>query len=539
VVEIVVKAVRETAAESPPARLIATFQTALFVLFAALLLLKAYTTLQWRMAQDTPLLHYAAFLMDKHHFVPYRDIFETSMPGTLAFHYLIGTLFGYGDAAFRALDLTLLAALLVATFAFMRRFGRLAAAWSALLFGLVYLAQGQAMSLQRDYVGVIPIALALLCIPQRSATPVRLWRFILMGLLFGLSALIKPHLVIAIPIVFATVLAFRRRSQPASTRDFIRCAAATGVSLLVPSAIALAWLAAHSALGAFVDMCVHYLPLHSALTGDHRTISGLARVLYLIANTSTLGGFGALFLCSLLAYYHVADIADGDPTTSISLRCLGLCTLAYAVYPALAGKFWSYHYMPFAYFCSLSAALCLYAWPRSNTSLTRAWILLTALVTTVTVQLPMSDYVRSLASDLRSGPEAHAPKGGRVDEIAEFLKANLHPGDTVQPLDWTGGSIHGMLLAEARLATRFMYDYHFYHHVSSPYIQGLRQSFLSQLRMASPRFIIDVETFKPWVSGPDTTHEFPELRRFLEDSYDVVFEGNGYFIYERRSGTPP
>ena len=234
-----------TTAPSPSDKALKAFQTSMLVMFAALLLLKALTTLQWRMAQDTPLLHYAAFLMDRHHLVPYRDIFETSMPGTLAFHYLIGKLFGYGDAAFRVVDLTLLAVLLVATFLFMLRFGRLVAVWSALLFGLVYLAQGQAMSLQRDYVGVLPIAFALLCIPDKAGTPVRLWRFLATGLLFGLSVLIKPHLAIAIPIVFATLLAFRRHSQARSTRDLIRCAAVTGVSLLVPVTLALAWLDAH------------------------------------------------------------------------------------------------------------------------------------------------------------------------------------------------------------------------------------------------------------------------------------------------------
>jgi hypothetical protein len=90
-----------------------------------------------------------------------------------------------------------------------------------------------------------------------------------------------------------------------------------------------------------------------------------------------------------------------------------------------------------------------------------------------------------------------------------------------------------MLLAEARLATRFMYDYHFYHHVSSPFVQELRRSFLSQLREASPRFIIEVDTDKPWISGMDTTREFPELRGFLDDHYAVACRGDGYLVSER------
>ena len=60
-------------------------------------------------------------------------------------------------------DLTLLSALLVATYLLMARFGRSVATWSVILFGLIYLSEGQTMSLQRDYIGIMPIAFALLC----------------------------------------------------------------------------------------------------------------------------------------------------------------------------------------------------------------------------------------------------------------------------------------------------------------------------------------------------------------------------------------
>ena len=461
------------------------FQNTLLVMFAALLLLKAFTTLDWRMEHDTPLLHYAAFLMDKHELVPYRDIFETSMPGTFAFHYLIGKLFGYGDIPFRYVDLTLLSVLLVATYVFMGRFGRSVAICSAILFGLVYLSKGQMMSLQRDYIGVIPIAFALLCIPVKTDVPVRLTRFALIGLLFGMSVLIKPHLGVGLPIVFGALLAFRWHSQRKSTLDFLKCAAVSGVSLLVPASIALVWLAANSALVPFIDILFNYLPLYTSMTGTHVSISGLDRVLYLLAGTFTFGGFGALLLCSLFGYYHVVTHTDEDKATAISLSCLFLCTLAYAVYPTVAGKFWAYHYMPFAYFCAISAGLCLFTCPQVPKSRflckAKETLPVLILVIAVTVQLPPFKYVCSLACDLRSGPEAHRPKDGRVDEIAGWLKGRLQPGDSVQPLDCAGGSIHGMLLAEAKLSTRFMYDYHFYHHVSSPFVQELRHSFMANL----------------------------------------------------------
>lgn len=74
---------------STPSSLYASlyFQSALLFVLATTLLIKAYSSLTWRMEHDTPLLYYAAFMMDKHGLIPYRDIFETSMPGTFAFHY--------------------------------------------------------------------------------------------------------------------------------------------------------------------------------------------------------------------------------------------------------------------------------------------------------------------------------------------------------------------------------------------------------------------------------------------------------------------
>lgn len=106
----------------------------------------------------------------------------------------------------------------------------------------------------------------------------------------------------------------------------------------------------------------------------------------------------------------------------------------------------------------------------------------------------------------------------------------------MQPLDWAGGAVHALLLSKARLATRFIYDFHFYHHVSNPYIQNLRREFVRDLEMRRPRFVVEiVGEDKPWVSGTDTTREFPALRSLLARDYRTACQGNGYVIYELSS----
>ena len=131
-----------------------------------------------------------------------------------------------------------------------------------------------------------------------------------------------------------------------------------------------------------------------------------------------------------------------------------------------------------------------------------------------------------------SGLPAPAPKNGRVDEIAAFLRAaNLGPDDRVQPLDWTEGALHGMLNAKAVIASPYIYDYHFYHYVSNPFIQDIRRRHVELLRSNPPRFLIDVDDqLKP--SGIDTTDSFPELEAFVEENYRMALVGDNYRILE-------
>ena len=63
---------------------------------------------------------------------------------------------------------------------------------------------------------------------------------------------------------------------------------------------------------------------------------------------------------------------------------------------------------------------------------------------------------------LPDGTEAEFPIDMPDDEIAAFLlAADLQPGDTVLPVDWTEGAVHAMLIAKALPASPFIYDYYF------------------------------------------------------------------------------
>jgi len=213
---------------------------------------------------------------------------------------------------------------------------------------------------------------------------------------------------------------------------------------------------------------------------------------------------------------------------------------AYCLYPVIAGKFWPYPYLPFLYFAILAAALGLIR-PPGDGSLgwrpARIVPMIVFIVALLATSKPLHGVPGQIWARMQPGFTAPPPKMGRVDEIAAWLDARLEPGDRVQPLDWSSGALHGMLVAEAPLATRFVYDYHFYHHVSDPEIQRLRRQFESELRASPPRFLIRItDESKPWLRGRGTTRRYVALDRFVAEGYREAYSGPGYQILERVPG---
>ena len=164
-------------------------------LLAALLILQAGFSLQWPIAHDEAPLFYEAFIMQTEGRIPYRDIFDFQMPGSFVAYSILGALSGFDALRIRILDLLLLVALLTTTFFSLRRFGKATAITAGILFGLKYLEGGPSMSLQREYLLLIFVALAVWISMRDELT---LKHRITLGLLFGLAAVIKPHAAIGL-----------------------------------------------------------------------------------------------------------------------------------------------------------------------------------------------------------------------------------------------------------------------------------------------------------------------------------------------------
>jgi hypothetical protein len=495
----------------------------LFVLAALVLLVTAVESCNWRYVHDSPLMLYAGFLMDRYGAVPYRDFFDMNMPGTYWVMWVEGRVFGWSDLAFRAFDLLWLTVLCALTFLWIRPFGRLSAIFAFMAFPLWYLLAGPSMSLQREYMALLPFAsvLVISCAGLNASPQVRCF---CAGVLAAATVLIKPQfLFLSLP-----ALIFLMRQIKAQQVNIARPVIFLFVGLLVPCGATLLYLLLTHSLQAFLDISLNYWPLYTHMTGSHSPISGVDRWFYIAE--STFKGLWTLYLpMALLGLFALSR----DSTMNNRFMLVAAMLLLSAIYPAFSGQFWSYHWIPFQYVALCASSLSIRSLQNERVALPSLLPLSTGVFLLCSLCALCAHQADAMIRPAVNQYETRPLKLGVPDEIHDFLRTNMREGDTVQPLDWTGGAVHGMLLARARLATRFMYDFHFYHHISSPYIQKLRREFMNELSESKPRFIIEVLENKPWPQGPDTTREFPELQLYLQQRYHAVQIGQTYRIHER------
>ncbi len=517
---------RATRARRIPAT--ARAQIIVLCVLTALLLAVAGLSLEWRMAHDAPLMLYFAWLVNHEGLVLYRDVFEHQPLGAHLAYRLVAAVVGYSDLGFRIFDLAWLAAILAVDFALLAPFGRRVAWAGAVLFGLAYLLHGPNESLQRDYLMLLPLAMAVLLEAHRL--PAREWlRAGLAGALIGVAATVKPQAGLML-LGFVFLHARPTPDTPDAGRPRLPVLMALGAGFCVAPLAILAELLRTQTLGPFLDVVRNYWPLFARLDIAHRTLDDAERPFYISTSVRQLGGHGLWVAAAAVGYLTACLGARLGSHERRMAGLLGLLALLALAATAATGRFWRYHWFPFLHFTVLLGSLCLVELRppvRLSTRMFPALMLLGAALLSFQPPPPLRAQL--------VGRPVPLPLGGRAEEIAAFLRPNLRPGDTVQSLDWTGGAVHGMLLARARTATPFVTDFYFYHHVSSPWIQELRARFLRELARAEPRYVIEVYARdKPWPRGRYATQRFPALENLLARDYQVVQRGPGFRVLERR-----
>ncbi|MGB3514566.1 MAG: hypothetical protein WBA93_36225 [Microcoleaceae cyanobacterium] len=493
----------------------------------------------WRVRGDSVYLHYTAYLINEHGFLPYRDIFEINMPGTYLFHMAVGKMFGYSDYALRMANIAWLTATFVVTWLIMKPFGRITAFASCLLFGILYLGFGPSMSLQREFIAILPIATALLLTIRRKPNhSVNLINF-LIGVLFAFVALIKPPLIVGFPAIII-YNCIDDTNDFKSIKKLIKPLIVGGLfalaGFLLTLIIPFLWLWRIGTLQTFWDISSSYTPLYAQMSGDLQFRDTFSHVQHILSRFQEFKHFGILFIASIFGVYFVFKRSTSVDTKKLSILLLVL-SICYTIYASSGGKVWLNYFLPYMYFASLGTAIVLYS-PALFAKLYRPNIIpvLVFIISSIIVleyNVFPKEYITFPKIQIQPKQKYEIKAEKREDEIVAYLNDNLSPTDKVQPLSWAQGTIEAMLASKAVLATPYIADFQFYHHVSNPYIQTLRQDFITKLEEEMPRFIIDVYADRK-ISGLDTSYEFPELKDFIKQHYYKDYTGSDFDIYRRR-----
>ena len=501
------------------------------------------------MLEEVSLLHYAAWLIDTQGYIPYKDVFETAFPGSLLFHMAIGHFLGYGDNAFHLFDFFWLAILMLITWLILRVFSQSVAWVGAIAFAAVYLCLGGAMTLQRDYVGILPVALALLLV-RYDSVPV-LWRGAGAGFLFGIAASMKPHLVIGLPVI-AYLLLFPAEEMPTGKQYWRQKSVCTGLAgIFLGAGLPILWVSTAGGFTAYAGMVTEYLPVYMGDDGIRTTLWHILKATWLegwinsnipvdlggenlkasgfVWQTANISGH---LLSALLAWVLIAGlgIARGFSQTEPDSRqrqwvvAILMLFLLYWIYPVLANKYWNYHWMPFRYFAVLCASLLLL--PARKQDKQAKWGVVfsfTVFIYLMNRQLPPPNDLtvqETLHEWQESGFERERKQ---ADEIADFLRAHLRPGDLVQPLDEGGPAMRAMLTSKALLATPYMTYRQLLVNDINPQVKAMRERFLVKMQQTPPRYIIDTHTAtkKSFAGEP---YAFEALDQILDIHYRKVVD---------------
>ncbi len=489
----------------------------------------AIATLQWRMFHDSTAFMYCAYLINELGFIPYRDIFEVQLPGTFFIYSIIGRLAGYSDLGFRIADLIYLAVVMAGTWMLLRKAGRYVALTAPIIFALLFFAAGPKMSLEREYLMLPFIIAGTLLAVNDGKLPYPLRLFII-GILFGLASLIKPHSLIGLPIILSYTLLIPGKLKRNAFAKYIPGLFSALAGVLIPWIITVIYLWSIGALASFLDIILNYWPLYGGLSGGNRRYVGIQILQFYLLSFRSFGTYGLWAIVAISnTVFCLRTFALDRERRNLILLFIALA-VAYYIYPVISGQFFFYHWLPFLYFIIILASMGLLEPGEGVPSRYKIFpAVALAIATALSVTLPFGG-LKNIYGDYKT----EEPWGGRSDRIAEYIENELEPGDKVQPLGWIHGAEYALLMSRGELATRHLYDFDFYHHVSDPYIIQLRKDFIAALEEEKPRFIVEIpHNTLVRAFGPDTTDEFPELREFIDEYYVEVDTDEDYVIYER------
>jgi len=180
------------------------------------------------------------------------------------------------------------------------------------------------------------------------------------------------------------------------------------------------------------------------------------------------------------------------------------------------------------YFSSLGAAVLLF----SSSSQKSGRLAVVPVLVFIVAAMSVIHLKGNVLSQLVVKPQIFLTDP-RKDQITAYFKKNLSPTDKIQAMNWNLPTLMALYELRAVPATPYIVDLQFYHDLSNPYIQHLREDFMQRMAQEMPRFII-LSKHKKEMLHIDGPNKFTELQAFIAKYYSLDYKAKNLQIYKRK-----
>jgi hypothetical protein len=488
------------------------------------------SSLKWIIGLDLQPVLSAAYLTDKFHYLPYKDFIYLNFPGVHFYYYFIVKLFGYSYIGIRIADIIYLLITLTASFFLFKKVSLKVAVSSIVIFSLIYFAGQEYYSLQRDYVLLLPIILAILLTttyPNRMANT----KSFLLGFLCAIAALIKPQAVIALPVIFTFNMLYNSEnaSKILSQRRIIKQLLCAASGFLIPILCTIVFLTTTGSFDSFWDILMNFMPFYrnskTAIVSDPSM-----PVENIFSRYQKFGGYRPFLLTAVIGFYISIFRSNLNRHQRLLIYLFGSLSAVFIIYVVIGGKVMTYYWIPFAYCIIFLSSTCFIEqkeYPHRYSALL-VLIPLFIIIATIAIQIcrpPNGKFFMDMLNETHKNNLIYSD----ILKASEYLKNNLKPGDKVTSLDDVGIGMHSMLLADAEPATYYvMYEqmlaFGEIEFPKSEYLHRLHNDYMERFNIAKPRFVLDFAGGKC----------FNDLRTILDSNY-VPIKLEHAIIYERKT----
>ncbi|EKD82684.1 MAG: hypothetical protein ACD_39C01154G0002 [uncultured bacterium] len=446
-----------------------------------------------------------------------------------------------------------------------------AAAWSALLFSLMWPTYVDFQSIaQKDFMAVYGLLFGT-WLMARSETPAR-WRKLSIyagGVAVGISAMYKPLFAVA-GILFAFIHAVKFTKSTILTRnytkehfqDLITNLLLLLAGLLTLAIILLLYLCINGGTTEFYNGLFVFAPAHS---GFYRQSIGLQLLVLLVNSYIINPQFDWVWLLHFVIWTPI--ILTGLIGMVKNVGGYQRAWLSVPFITALftyfvQGRCFSYHAIPWQ-ICMFIIAGNWFAmiWARDNKSwfcketklaLTLTlfsgvfWVIGLTQQHFVKAELPAwanlisrEEYLSKHFADII--PDTGRPSPGASENLAEWIEQNSNPDDKI--LVW-GLECQLYALSRRMYATHCPFDYLLTRDVSgSPrameWQKTIRSQFMAKLKLERPKFIIivsnDANTVEP-VPSNEAVAVVPGFQSFVANQYCKVKSLELFDVYQHNPG---